>query len=355
MRRVPLLFLFVLAACGGGETKPAATGQQQPLELLNVSYDPTRELYQEVNSVFAKRWAAQHGGQQLTIHQSHGGSGKQARAVIDGLEADVVTLALAGDVDAIVKNGQLLPANWQSRLPNNSCPYTSTIVFLVRKGNPKQIRDWSDLARPGISVVTPNPKTSGGARWNYLAAWGSVLWNESGGDLSRLSDASFRTAADAKARALVERVFANVAVLDTGARGATTTFVQRKIGDVLIAWENEALLTSEKVAAGEVEVVVPPVSILAEPPVAVIDTVADRKGTRAAAEAYLKFLYEPEAQRIIAANYYRPTDKQHGTRFQQFPLFTIDAVFGGWDAAHKAHFADGAVFDAITAANNEAR
>ncbi len=353
MRRVllaSLLLIPVLAGCGAPES--SKTGRT--LELLNVSYDPTRELYQQVNAAFSKRWSAQH-GETLTIHQSHGGSGKQARAVLDGLEADVVTLALAWDVDALATKGRLLPANWQSRLPHNSCPYTSTVVFLVRKGNPKQIRDWSDLAKPGVSVVTPNPKTSGGARWNYLAAWGSVLWNESGGDLTRLADPTFRASADSKARDLVERIFANVAVLDTGARGATMTFVQRRIGDVLIAWENEALLTAEKVAPGQVEVIVPPVSILAEPPVAWVDTVADRKGTRQVAEAYLRFLYEPEAQQIIASHYYRPADAQQRARFPQLPLFTIDTMFGGWNAAQQAHFADGGIFDAITAANGKRR
>ena len=351
MRRIFILLLVALAGCGGNESTPQLHSAR-PLELLNVSYDPTRELYEAVNAAFAKRWQQQHGAA-ITIHQSHGGSGKQARAVIDGLEADVVTLGLAWDVDAIARNAKLLPTNWQTRLPNNSCPYTSTIVFLVRKGNPKQVRDWSDLARPGLSVVTPNPKTSGGARWNYLGAWGSVLWNESGGDLSKLSDPAFRKAADAKAHDLVQRIYANVAVLDTGARGATMTFVQRKIGDVLIAWENEAILTAEKVAPGEVEVVVPPVSILAEPTVAWVDTVADRKGTREAAEAYLRFLYEPEAQQIIAANYYRPVDKQYAGRFAQLPLFTIDRMFGGWDAAHRAHFADGGTVDAITTAHGK--
>ncbi|HEY0160219.1 MAG TPA: sulfate ABC transporter substrate-binding protein [Thermoanaerobaculia bacterium] len=355
MRRLLLAFLL-LAGCGGetATTSSPAAKPARKLEILNVSYDPTRELYQQVNAAFAKRWSAEH-NETLTIHQSHGGSGKQARAVIDGLEADVVTLALAWDVDAISAKAKLLPANWQTRLPHNSCPYTSTIVFLVRKGNPKQIRDWSDLAKPGVSVVTPNPKTSGGARWNYLAAWGSVLWNESNGDLTRLADASFRSAADAKARDLVQRLFANVAVLDTGARGATMTFVQRKIGDVLIAWENEALLTAKTVAPGEVEVIVPPVSILAEPPVAWIDTVADRKGTRQVAEAYLRFLYEPEAQQLIASHHYRPADARQRASFPQLPLFTIDAMFGGWDKAQQAHFSDGGVFDAITTANGKGR
>ena len=309
---------------------------QSAVRLLNVSYDPTRELYQDVNTAFAASWKART-GQTLTVNQSHGGSGKQARAVIDGLQADVVTLALAHDVDALSEYGQLIPKNWQSRLPNNSAPYTSVIAFLVRKGNPKQIRDWPDLARPGISVITPNPKTSGGARWNYLAAWGYAL-KQAGGN-------------DAKARDLVARIYRNVPVLDSGARGATTTFVQRGIGDVLIAWENEARLALEKLGADKFDVVYPSLTILAEPPVAVVDRIADRRGTRAVAQAYLEFLYTPEGQEIAARHFYRPrldaVRRKHAARFPDVATFTIDQVFGGWANAQKTHFADGGVFDRI--------
>ncbi|MFD2233902.1 sulfate ABC transporter substrate-binding protein [Phaeospirillum tilakii] len=302
--------------------------------LLNVSYDPTRELYQDVNAAFVKQWKART-GEDLRINQSHGGSGKQARAVIDGLEADVVTLALAYDIDAIAQRGQIEP-NWQTRLAANSAPYTSTIVFLVRKGNPKHIKDWDDLVRPGVQVITPNPKTSGGARWNYLAAWGYEL-NRSGND-------------PAKAEAFLTQLFHNVPVLDTGARGATTTFTQRGIGDVLIAWENEAILALAEVP-GQFEIVAPPLSILAEPPVAVVDKVVDRHGTRALAESYLAFLYSPEGQEIIARNHYRPRDpdvaRRHQAEFPPVRLFTIDDVFGGWTKAQATHFADGALFDRI--------
>jgi len=302
--------------------------------LLNVSYDPTRELYQELNAAFAKYWKAK-GGESVTINQSHGGSGKQARSVIDGLEADVVTLALAYDIDAIAQSG-LLPRNWQARLPNNSAPYTSTIVFLVRKGNPKEIKDWGDLVRPGISVVTPNPKTSGGARWNYLAAWGYAL-RQNRND-------------EEKAREFVTRLYKNVPVLDTGARAATITFTRRKIGDVLIAWENEALLAANEVGKGEYEVVAPALSILAEPPVAIVDAVVDRRGTRDAAESYLKFLYTPEGQELAARHYFRPRDKgiaaRFPDRFAQIELMTIDQ-FGGWEQAQKTHFSDGGIFDQI--------
>jgi len=304
--------------------------------LLNVSYDPTRELYQNLNAAFIKQWKAKT-GEDLRINQSHGGSGKQARAVIDGLEADVVTLALAYDIDAIAQRGQLA-TNWQKRLAANSAPYTSTIVFLVRKGNPKHIKDWDDLVRPGVQVITPNPKTSGGARWNYLAAWGYEL-NRSGNDA-------------AKAEAFLTQLFHNVPVLDTGARGATTTFTQRGIGDVLIAWENEAILALQEVP-GQFEIVAPPLSILAEPPVAVVDQVVDRHGTRPLAEAYLNFLYTPEAQEIIAVNHYRPRDpdvaRRHQAEFPPVRLFTIDDVFGGWSKAQAAHFADGGLFDRIIA------
>ncbi|MCG5236523.1 sulfate ABC transporter substrate-binding protein [Xanthobacter oligotrophicus] len=305
--------------------------------LLNVSYDPTRELYVEVNKAFAAEWAKAHPGDTVNIRQSHGGSGKQARSVIDGLEADVVTLALAYDIDAIAERGQLA-TDWQKRLPDNASPYTSTIVFLVRKGNPKGIKDWDDLVKPGIKVVTPNPKTSGGARWNYLGAWGYAL-KKSGGD-------------EAKAKEFVKALFKNAPVLDTGARGSTVTFVERGIGDVLIAWENEAYLSVNELGPDKFDIITPSVSILAEPPVAVVDKVVDKKGTRAAAEAYLKFLYRPEGQEIAAKNYYRPRNEAVAAKFKDkfapVELFTIDQVFGGWQKAQKTHFADGGVFDQIT-------
>jgi sulfate transport system substrate-binding protein len=306
------------------------------LTLLNVSYDPTRELYQEINTAFVAQWKAKT-GQTVTINQSHGGSGKQARSVIDGLEADVVTLALAYDVDAVSRIGKLIAPGWQQRLPSNSAPYTSTIVLLVRKGNPKGIKDWDDLIRPGIGVVTPNPKTSGGARWNYLAAWGFAL-KKNGND-------------PAKAKDFVAKLFRNVPVLDSGARGATTTFVERGIGDVLIAWENEALLAVEKLGKEKVQIVVPSTTILAEPPVAVVDKVVDRRGTRKLAEAYLQFLYSPEGQEIAAKNFYRPrleaVRAKYSQRFPPVPTFTIDEVFGGWTKAQSTHFADGGIFDQI--------
>lgn len=316
-----------LAACSpGGARKGGAAART----LLNVSYDPTRELYRDYNAVFAKAQAA---GGAVTLEQSHGGSGKQARSVIDGLAADVVTLALAADIDAIAER-RLLAADWQARLPQNSCPYTSTIVFLVRKGNPKQIRDWGDLTRPGVEVITPNPKTSGGARWNYLAAWAYA--QKSGGD--------------AAAQAFVQEVFRHVPVLDTGARGSTTTFVQRGIGDVLLAWENEAFLAIEELGPDKVEIIAPSLSILAEPPVAVVDTVVARKGTQALAEAYLKGLYADDAQEIIAKHHYRPRSAavaaRHAGKFPPLQLVTI-ADFGGWKAAQAKHFADGGVFDRI--------
>jgi sulfate transport system substrate-binding protein len=302
--------------------------------LLNVSYDPTRELYEAVNKVFAAEWQAKN-KQSVEIQQSHGGSGKQARAVVDGLEADVVTLGLGYDVDAVA-NGGLIAADWQKRLPNNSSPYTSTIVFLVRKGNPKGIKDWGDLVKPGLQIITPNPKTSGGARWNYLAAW---AWAKKQPGWS-----------DATARDFVKKLYAQVPVLDSGARGSTTTFVQRGIGDVLLAWENEAYLAVNELGQDKLEVVTPPFSILAEPPVAVVDKVVDKKKTRAVAEAYLKFLYTPEGQEIIAKNYYRPSDKvvaaQYKDRFPELKLATIQE-FGGWTAAQKTHFADGGTFDQI--------
>ncbi|TRW16921.1 sulfate ABC transporter substrate-binding protein [Glacieibacterium frigidum] len=312
----------------------ATAAHAAPVTLLNVSYDPTRELYKAVNAQFAAQWKAQT-GDVVTINQSHGGSGKQARSVIDGLEADVVTLALAYDIDEIADKAKLLPANWQARLPQRSTPYYSTIVFLVRKGNPKKIRDWDDLVKPGVAVITPNPKTSGGARWNYLAAWG-------------YAQKKYGTAA--AARDFVTKLFRNVTVLDSGARGSTTTFVQRGQGDVLLAWENEAYL-SQKDAPGQYEIVAPSVSIKAEPPVAVIDKNVDRHGTRKVAEAYLKYLYTPAAQQLIGQNFYRPVDAAAAAKFTAtFPklaLFTIDRNFGGWKAAQAAHFNDGAIFDQI--------
>jgi sulfate/thiosulfate-binding protein len=312
-----------------------AFAAQADVELLNVSYDPTRELYEEYNALFAKHWQKEH-GENVVVHQSHGGSGKQARAVIDGLEADVVTLALAGDVDALYERAQLVPRTWQDKLPNRSCPYTSTIVFLVRKGNPKQIRDWNDVARSGVSVITPNPKTSGGARWNFLAAWGYALKQQGG--------------SEAKARELVGAIYKNAPVLDTGARGSTTTFVERGIGDVLIAWENEAQLAVAEIGKGQYEIVVPSVSVLAEPPVSVVDVVARRKGTSAVATAYLEYLYSPEAQELIAKHHYRPTAAavaaKHASEFPSTKLLSIDE-FGGWKAAQAKFFADGGVFDQI--------
>ena len=306
-----------------------------PTNLLNVSYDPTRELYQTINANFARKWQAET-GQAVTIRQSHGGSGKQARSVIDGLKADVVTLALAYDIDSIAQKGKLLPANWQSRLPNNSAPYYSTMVFLVRKGNPKKINDWDDLVKPGVQVITPNPKTSGGARWNYLAAFG-------------YANRAYKS--PVKAREFMTRLFKNVPVLDSGARGSTTTFVERGIGDVLIAWENEAFLAVNKLGQGKFEIVNPSVSILAEPPVAIVDKVVDAKGTRNVAEAYLKYLYTPEAQEVIARNYYRPRNPavaaKYKARFPALQLFTIDRNFGGWAKAQAGHFGDGALFDQI--------
>jgi sulfate transport system substrate-binding protein len=322
------------------------------VELLNVSYDPTRELYKDINAAFAGAWQEKT-GQTVTIQQSHGGSGKQARAVIDGLEADVVTLALANDVDAIAEKSGLVSADWQTRLPHNSAPYTSTIVFLVRKGNPKAIKDWDDLVKPGVAVITPNPKTSGGARWNYLAAWGFALKRELG-DLAKVKDpaaAQQVAAAQVKAQRFITALYKNVPVLDSGARGATTTFVQRGMGDVLLAWENEAYLAVNELGPNELEIVVPSVSILAEPSVAVVDKVADRHGTRAVAEAYLRFLYTTEGQEIAAKNYYRPRSdevaKKYEGKFGKLELFTINDVFGGWKKAHETHFADKGVFDQI--------
>ena len=314
----------------------AAPAAQADTTLLNVSYDPTRELYRDVNAAFAADWKKQS-GETVTIKQSHGGSGKQSRSVIDGLQADVVTLALAWDIDALHEHGDLVPADWQKRLPDNSSPYTSTIVFLVRKGNPKGIKDWDDLVKPGVGVITPNPKTSGGARWNYLAAWGYAAKKYGG---------------DAGAKDFIARLFKNVPVLDTGARGATTTFVERGQGDVLLAWENEALLAlGESGGKDKFEIVVPSLSILAEPPVTVVDKVVDKRGTRKVAEAYLHFLYTPQGQEIAAKNFYRPRDAavaaKYATTFPKVPLFTIDEAFGGWRKAQTTHFADGGTFDQI--------
>ena len=308
-------------------------------ELLNVSYDPTRELYQDVNKAFAEQWK-KNTGEVLTIKQSHGGSGKQSLSIQHGLAADVATLALAYDIDVLADQG-LLPKNWQSRLPDNSSPYTSTIVFLVKKGNPKGIKDWGDLVRSDVQVITPNPKTSGGARWNYLAAWGYAL-KKNGGN-------------EAKARAYVAELYKHVPVLDSGARGATLTFTQRGLGDVLLAWENEAVLAIKEMGPDKFDIVTPSISILAEPPVAVVDKVVDKKGTRKQAEAYLKFLYTPEGQTIAAENYYRPRDPKIAAKYaSQFPkvkLFTLKDVFGDWRTTQKKHFADGGVFDQIYSKN----
>jgi sulfate transport system substrate-binding protein len=331
-------FRSTLAALAAvGFTTVAASAVLADTTLLNVSYDPTRELYKAVNEAFAKDWQAK-GGDKVTIEQSHGGSGKQARAVIDGLQADVVTLALQGDIDQIAKSGKI-KADWQKRLGNNSSPYTSTIVFLVRKGNPKAIKDWDDLTKEGVEVITPNPKTSGGARWNYLAAW-AFADQKYGHDEEKDKD-------------FIKKLYANVPVLDTGARGSTTTFAQRDIGDVLLAWENEAFLALDELGADKFDIVVPSLSIKAEPPVAVVDEVVDAKGTRKVAEAYLNFLYTPEAQKLIAHNYYRPSDPKSAdpkdlARFVDVKLISIDdPLFGGWAKAQPKHFADGGIFDQI--------
>ncbi|WP_301101028.1 sulfate ABC transporter substrate-binding protein [Propionivibrio sp.] len=329
MKFKALTIALAAAALFGGNALAA------DVKLLNVSYDPTRELYQEYNGAFAKYWKAKS-GDVVTINQSHGGSGKQARAVIDGLDADVVTLALAYDVDALTTKN-LIPADWQKRLPQNASPYTSTIVFLVRKGNPKQIKDWNDLIKPGIAVITPNPKTSGGARWNYLAAWAYAL-KQPGGN-------------EEKAKEFVGNIFKNVKVLDSGARGSTTTFTERGIGDVLLAWENEAYLAVKELGPEKFDIVTPSLSILAEPPVSLVDKVVDKKGTRKVATAYLEHLYSPEGQEIAAKNYYRPRDAKiaakYAKQFAKVNLITIDEVFGGWDKAQKTHFADGGSFDQI--------
>jgi sulfate/thiosulfate transport system substrate-binding protein len=330
-------FITRLTAVALGLAATIAPAYSATTTLLNVSYDPTRELYDDYNEAFAKHWKTKT-GQDVQIKQSHGGSGRQARSVIDGLPADIVTLALAGDIDALVTNGKLLPVNWESRLPHNSSPYTSTIVFLVRKGNPKGIKDWGDLIKPGISVITPNPKTSGGARWNYLAGWAWALKQPGG--------------SEATAKEYVRKLYKNVPVLDTGARGATTTFVQRGIGDVLLAWENEAFLSIKELGPDKVEIVVPSLSVLAEPPVAVVDKVVLRRGTRDVATEYVNYLYSPEAQEIIARNYYRPIDAKIAAKYeQQFPKVNLVTIkdFGGWSKAHKDHFADGGSFDQIYA------
>ncbi|WP_292997613.1 sulfate ABC transporter substrate-binding protein [Nevskia sp.] len=332
----PLLSRLIRPALAAVLAGTAAVGHA---DLLNVSYDPTRELYKAVNAEFSADWKAKS-GKGTRIQTSHGGSGKQARSVIDGLEADVVTLALAYDIDSIAERAKLLPTNWQQRLPNNSSPYTSTIVFLVRKGNPKNIKDWDDLIKPGIAVITPNPKTSGGARWNYLAAWGYAL-RKYGND-------------PAKAEAFVAKLFKNVPVLDTGARGSTTTFVQRGLGDVLIAWENEAFLSVEELGPDKFDIVAPPLSILAEPPVALVDVNVDKHGTRKEAEAYLQYLYTPAAQKLIARNFYRPyrpenADPADLARFPKIELFKLNDVFGSWAKVQATHFADGGVLDRILA------
>ena len=313
----------------------ASLAQAAEVTLLNVSYDPTRELYVDYNAAFAKYWKAKT-GQDVKINQSHGGSGKQARSVIDGLSADVVTLALAADIDAVATQGKLLPINWASRLADNSSPYTSTIVFLVRKGNPKGIKDWSDLIKPGIQVITPNPKTSGGARWNYLAAWGWAMKQPG--------------ATDATAKEFVRKLYKNVPVLDTGSRGSTTTFVQRGLGDVLVAWENEALLAIKELGADKLQLVVPTVSVLAEPPVAVVDKVVLRRGTREVAQAYLQYLYSKEGQEIVAKNYYRPRDAEVAAKYAaQYPKLNLVTIadFGGWGKVQPTHFGEGGVFDQI--------
>jgi len=329
-----LLAIALLAAAFG--TVAPLTATAKDISLLNVSYDPTRELYQDFNVAFSKFWLAKT-GDKVTVKASHGGSGKQARAIIDGLDADVATLALAYDVDQLQEKGKLIPKDWQTRLPHNSSPYTSTIVLLVRKGNPKNIKDWDDLVKPGVSVITPNPKTSGGARWNYLAAW-AYAQKHDGND-------------EAKTKEFIGKLFKNVPVLDTGARGSTTTFVERGIGDVLLAWENEAFLAQKELGVGKFEIVVPSLSILAEPPVTVVDKFAKKHGTEVVAKAYLDYLYTEEGQEIAAKNYYRPTlasvAKKYESQFPKVNLVKIDNDFGGWQVAQKKHFADGGTFDQI--------
>ena len=359
MRSTPLLLGCLLTAMclGGCGRGPQSTGDSasapSQVTLLNVSYDPTREFYQEFNASFASYWKAKT-GQEVTVQQAHGGSGKQARAVIDGHEADVVTLALAYDIDAIADKAKLLPAKWQERLPHNSCPYTSTIVFLVRKGNPKQIKDWGDLVKGDVSIITPSPQTSGGARWNYLAAWGYALKQQLG-SFDVLMDTTRQTDIDQaqeKAREFVREVFKRVPVLDSGARGATNTFVQREIGDVLLTWENEAFLAVKELGPDKVEIVVPSLSILAEPPVTLVDTFAKKHGTTEVAQAYLEYLYSPVGQQLAAKHYYRPVNSEvisaeERDRFAHVELFTIDQVFGGWAAAQAKHFDNGGVFEEV--------
>ncbi len=336
-----ILGTSVLAGCSSGKkatetAKQTTTQEAKKVQLLNVSYDPTRELYAEYNKAFAKYWKDKK-GEDIEIKQSHGGSGKQARAVVDGLEADVVTLALAYDINSVNKKQELIDKQWQKSLPNNSSPYTSTIVFLVRKGNPKGIKDWNDLVKEGVEVITPNPKTSGGARWNYLAAWGYALEKNNNDEN--------------KAKEFVKKLFENVPVLDSGARGSTTTFVERGVGDVLIAWENEAYLVEKELGKGKFDIVTPSISILAEPPVAVVNKIADKKGTKEVATEYLKYLYSEEGQEIAAKNFYRPSDekiaKKYESQFKNVNLITIDKAFGGWDNAQKKHFDDGGIFDQI--------
>jgi sulfate/thiosulfate-binding protein len=354
-----LFGLFVVGCTGSKPTHPNGTApttdakEAKPaVTILNASYDPTREFYNEFNTSFAEHWKAQH-NQEVKVDQSHGGSGKQARAVIDGLEADVVTLALAYDIDAIADKGKLLPADWQAKLPNNSSPYTSTIVFLVRKGNPKQIKDWNDLVKGDVQIITPNPKTSGGARWNYLAAWGYSLKQDLG-DLTKLSavSAEARAAADAKALTFVTEIFKRVPVLDSGARGSTNTFIQRNIGDVLLAWENEAFLALKDLGPGQFEIVTPSLSILAEPPVAVIEKVATKRGTTEIAQGYLTHLYSPQGQQLAAKHFFRPSNleaisAEQRKQFANVELFKINDVFGSWKEAQAKHFDDGGVFDQI--------
>lgn len=333
-QKLTILYAVVLFTLGVSVLNPeyAKAGE---VKLLNVSYDPTREFYQEYNGLFGKYWKAKT-GDSVDVQQSHGGSGKQARAVIDGLEADVVTLGLSYDVDQLYQKAKLIPENWQSRLPNNSAPYTSTMLFLVRKGNPSKIKDWDDLVKPGVAIITPNPKTSGGARWNYLAAWGYALK---------------KFGNEAAAKDFVKRLYKNTAVLDTGARGSTVTFAEREIGDVLITWENEAYLTLKEFGADKFEIVAPSISILAEPPVAVVDDVVRKKGTEKVATEYLGYLYSKEGQELAAKHYYRPRDAEvlakHAGQFKKLSLFTVDEVFGGWSKVQNTHFADGGVFDQI--------
>jgi sulfate/thiosulfate-binding protein len=335
MKHIHFLSRKVLAAALGALLSLSGAAAYDDTQLLNVSYDPTRELYKDINAEFAKFWKAK-GGEAVTVQQSHGGSGKQARAVIDGLQSDVVTLALAYDIDAIHEQSGLIPKDWQKRLPQNSSPYTSTIVFLVRAGNPKKIKDWDDLIKPGVAVITPNPKTSGGARWNYLAAW---------------AFAQKKYGSEAAAKEFVGKLFKNVPVLDSGARGSTTTFVERGIGDVLLSWENEAFLALNELGRNKFEIVVPSLSILAEPPVTIVDKNVDKRGTRKVAEAYLQFLYSKTGQELAGKHYYRPRDKDAAAKyagvFPKVNLVTIDAEFGGWQVAQKKHFNDGGVFDAI--------